>query len=332
MRRRVAACAVACVVATFTRAASATPTSRLTYLRSTGAERCPDEGELRKAIAARLGYDPFFSWARRTVVAEIGRAKGRFLATVKILDESGVVRGERTLASTSDDCVEVMTALALAISIAVDDFELDMPAPPAPPSADAVVPAALPPARAAPPPEATPPPERIAPAATPPSTTFHVWLTPVATVGASPALALGAQAGFETRFRGIASLGLEARGDLPASKTVLRGARVRSNLVLVSLAACLRAPAPLFICGLGALGSFHESGGGLAEAQSDDALFAALGARVGIALPLTGAFFFLAHGDALTPLTRHVVQIDRENVFEVAPVMGSAGIGAGATF
>jgi hypothetical protein len=33
---------------------------------------CPDEPALRKAVAARVGYDPFFPWAEQTVVVQIG--------------------------------------------------------------------------------------------------------------------------------------------------------------------------------------------------------------------------------------------------------------------
>ncbi|MGH7440137.1 MAG: hypothetical protein ACRENE_30975, partial [Polyangiaceae bacterium] len=55
------------------RTAGATPSARLVYSRTTEASSCPDEAELRKAVATRLGYDPFFSWARQTVVVQISR-------------------------------------------------------------------------------------------------------------------------------------------------------------------------------------------------------------------------------------------------------------------
>ncbi len=189
-------------------------------------------------------------------------------------------------------------------------------------------------AAAAPVPDPAPPHERPTPPTepSPAPRSFHVWLTPVASFGAAPATSLGGPGGHRGPVRGIVSLGVEGRADLPASASALGGARVSTNLVLGSLAACLRAPSPLFVCGLAAIGSFHESGSNLERAQSENAFFAALGARLGIALPLTRTFFFLAHADALSPLTRHIVQVDGQNVFEVSPVMGSFGIGAGATF
>jgi hypothetical protein len=37
----------------------AAPTAKLSYVRGEGAEACADEADLKKAVAARLGYDPF---------------------------------------------------------------------------------------------------------------------------------------------------------------------------------------------------------------------------------------------------------------------------------
>ncbi len=53
--------------------AAAAPTGRLVYSRAPGAESCADEATLRRSVAARVGYDPFFPWAKRTVVANLAR-------------------------------------------------------------------------------------------------------------------------------------------------------------------------------------------------------------------------------------------------------------------
>src|SRR5579859_7764190 len=99
----------------------ASPSAKLTYVRGSGAEKCPDEGALRKAVATRLGYDPFFPWATTTVVAEVTASRRGFHGQVQILDEHGDLRGRRALDATSGDCADMVRALALAISIAVDD-------------------------------------------------------------------------------------------------------------------------------------------------------------------------------------------------------------------
>ena len=136
-RRRMAAAVAAALLGLAARA-EASPSAKLTYLRAEGAERCPDEAELRKAVAARLGYDVFFPWAKTTVVVEITRAPKGFHGAVKFVGASGLVKGQRALDSKSDDCADIVRALALTVSIAIDDFGLDgsVPAPapePAPP-------------------------------------------------------------------------------------------------------------------------------------------------------------------------------------------------------
>src|SRR5688500_17870579 len=71
------------------------PTSRLTYARGAGAEGCPEELTVRQAVAARLGYDPFFAAADKTIVARILRNREELRATVELVDDRGMVRGVR---------------------------------------------------------------------------------------------------------------------------------------------------------------------------------------------------------------------------------------------
>lgn len=113
------------VVLLWVRGACAFPTTRLTYQRGTGAEHCPDEAVLRKAVSARLGYDPFFPWADRTIVARIEADRGIVRGSVELLDEQGVVRGSRKLHAKENQCEELVSGMALAISIAIDPTSLD---------------------------------------------------------------------------------------------------------------------------------------------------------------------------------------------------------------
>src|SRR5262245_48766612 len=94
--------------------ARATPTSRLTYVRGPGAEGCPDEGELRRAVAERLGYDPFFPTAGRTIVAQVTHGAAGYGGELKITDAAGVSLGERVLPTKTRDCGEIVKSLALA--------------------------------------------------------------------------------------------------------------------------------------------------------------------------------------------------------------------------
>src|SRR6266550_1775577 len=71
------------------------PSSRLVYALGVGAEGCPGEGALRHAVAARLGYDPFFPSAERTIMVVIATKGTELEAKVYLVDTSGVVQGLR---------------------------------------------------------------------------------------------------------------------------------------------------------------------------------------------------------------------------------------------
>ncbi|HSO36473.1 MAG TPA: hypothetical protein VLT33_28300, partial [Labilithrix sp.] len=139
---RALAFACAAALATAARTALASPSAKLVYVRGSGAEACPGEAELRKAVAARIGYDPFFPAAQKTVIAQVTRSPSGYRGKVQIVGDDGNVRGERELASKGDDCAELVSTMALAVSIALDDLD---EAPPAP-APDAAPPAEAPPA------------------------------------------------------------------------------------------------------------------------------------------------------------------------------------------
>jgi hypothetical protein len=339
LRRRTFAAAVAALALVVgAPAASASPSAKLTYLRAEGAERCPDEAELKRAVAARLGYDVFFPWAKTTVVVEITRAPKGFHGAVKFVDARGVVKGQRALDSKSDDCADVVRALALTVSIAIDDFGLDDVPKPAPAPEPAPVPEPEPEPEPAPEPAPSPAPApEPAPApapvsATPPRRTeLALWVAPTVSFGVAPAAAVGAHVDVDVR-RGPLSIGLEARADLPSSAAAPQGGRVSTHLLLASVVPCVRALAPLALCAVGSFGDFFESGAGLAAPSSGSAPFAAVGGRVAAFIPVTDRLFVATHVDVLAALTRHVVQIDDAEAFHVPPASATLGLGAGARF
>jgi hypothetical protein len=99
MRLRPALAATFGAVALLSRAALASPQARLVYGRSEGADVCPDESELRKAVAARIGYDPFFPTAPRTVVVTIATRGNHLSASVQLFDDGAHSQGARVLES-----------------------------------------------------------------------------------------------------------------------------------------------------------------------------------------------------------------------------------------
>jgi hypothetical protein len=96
------------------------PSSRLVYARGEGAESCPPETFVRQAVAARLGYDPFFVSADKTIIAEIARDRGELRGRVALVDERGFVQGAREFRLPPGQCDELVATMALAVSIAVD--------------------------------------------------------------------------------------------------------------------------------------------------------------------------------------------------------------------
>jgi hypothetical protein len=332
---------MACLTLALASPARATPSAKLTYSRGHGAERCPEEPELRRSVAARLGYDLFFPWAAVTVVVEITKARARgFHARVEIVDSHGLVRGQRAIDATSEDCGDVVRAVALAISIAVDDFDIETVPPPTT-SEPLPPPVATPPERSAPPPPPAPAKDRPPPARPEPRrhapgrVSLEGSVAPIVSLGVAPTAAFGMSANLGARYR-MLSLELEGRGDLPAAGNPTSNGRIDTYVLLGSVAPCVHADVTLAssleACALFSLGTFHESGSDLQSPHTGSAPYAAAGARVGVELPLRGPVFYVAHVDGLATLTRHSVQIDGQTVFTLPPLAASVGFGAGLHF
>jgi hypothetical protein len=253
-------------------------------VRDEGARSCPGEAALRAGVAARLGYDPFFAWATRTIIVELEGAHRGFRARAKIVDGEGHVIGQRLLESPSKDCDDLIGSLALAISLAIDDLpveplppvERDAPrdalATPEPPRATAIVAVS---GEAEPPPA---PPMRVR------SWTFVSSAGIHGSLGTAPSPALGLPAGLGVRGSWW-SLTVEGRSDFPVSMTLSDGGRLSSSLLLAGLVPCAHLRVGLFACLQGALGSFRGASDGISMPLSDSAFFAGAGGRVGYGGP-----------------------------------------------
>src|SRR5207237_463427 len=113
---RAAGAFTACTSVFAARTANASPSARLVYARDPSAAACPDEGRLREAVSRRVGYDPFFPWAKLTVVVEMTSDTRVFTARVMAVDAAGLSRGIRELKSGIDGCRGLIDDAALAIS------------------------------------------------------------------------------------------------------------------------------------------------------------------------------------------------------------------------
>jgi hypothetical protein len=315
--------------------AFATPSARLVYARSEDAASCPDESALRRAVEARFGYDPFFAWARQTVVAQISRDGPRYVARVQLVDEQGLARGTRELRSDEDDCAEVFDAAALAISIALDASAATATAPSSPPppapNPDDEVPAGppVPGMGAAPPPDANA--GKVAPG---PPSPMRLGVEALAGAFIGPNVSPGG-AVFASYRRGALSVGLdlEAEWSAPANATLPDSSppsgRLASALFAAAVVPCFHR-GKAFVCAVGQLGWLEAWGWGVDVGQSMGTPFVSFGARVGVEWPLGQRLFVRAHADLLANLELANLELDGQTVWTVFPVGGAVGLGLGA--
>ena len=283
--------------------ARATPSARLVYSRGHGAESCADEAALRRAVASRVGYDPFFPWAKRTVVAEISAAGARYFARVFLVDERGIEQGSRTL-EVQGDCSELLDTAALAIAIAIDPHSL------APRKPDA---AALPPPASPPVTRNSVEAVRPGPAAAqsvPLSTAlatarvrFEGEIATVTSVGVAPLPAIGIALGGGVRA-GRLSLAIEGRIDAPASVPTARASDGSSGVVSSWLAVATLVPCwhvgPTVVCALAQGGSMRVGTDATVVARWNP--WWAVGGRFGVDVPLDGDLALRVDSDLLADL------------------------------
>lgn len=319
--------------------AHAAPSARFIYVRGKGTETCPSETDVREAVRARLGYEPFSIFATSTMFAEVTSAKGGFVANLKLVDAGNTVRGDRVL-EVRGDCAELMDAMALTISIAIDPKSImrddkgslassDATPAQAPASDEPPVPQG--PAIAAPPPMADPASEPTAPATAAaklderPTRAAFVSLGPLVSLGSAPSLSVGGTFGIEGRIGRLAG-GIEGRADLPSSASADGLSRVESSLRAGTLFAGVREGA-FFATGVILVGQISATSTGVTEPKDSAALVAATGARAGVAVPLTDRLEARVRGEVLANLTRHTLELDGRKAFEYPAALGSVSVG-----
>lgn len=329
--------ALVAILATTTaaRTALASPSARLVYARDAGTETCPAEADLRKAVATRIGYDPFFPAATKTVIAQISRAPKGYRGRVQIVGDDGNVRGSRDLASQGDDCSELLSALALAISIALDDLDDGKP-PPAGSAATDAPPATPPPAiDPAPPPtpterdaarDAPAPPVR----ADPNALRLYASLGPTASLAIAPSPAVGGSIAVTLRY-GLFAGRLALRADLPATGDLAGGGTVKTNVFVTTASACLRGDVPFVCLGLG-IGSFAASTAGVFRPSDDTAVLVTGSASAGADVPLSARLYLEPFVEAGIVATRHRVTVDGVESYRLPIFAGAAGIHLGWRF
>lgn len=238
---------------------TAAPSARLEYSVAPGIDGCPDERWVHASVGARLGRDPFVDDAPTRVVVNISRgAPPALVALVEVTRPDGRV-GKRTLDSPTGDCLELASAVELAVSLALDPASKRAPvveAPPPPPVKEVVV---------------QPPPPPVSPP--PPSVTPFGRAGLLMTAGALPGFSGGVLVGGGVLLRHF-SIALEGRAHLP-TRVLTSDSTTTTFLALASLVPCLEL-GRVSGCLVGSVGPFQFDDG----SQRQTSVMAQGGARV----------------------------------------------------
>lgn len=302
--------------------AAAAPRWRLSYVPEPDAA-CPEEAELRQAVAARLGWDPFSADGADTVVARINQRGDGFSGSVELLDEAGASRGRRALEARAATCSEMARALAISISIAVDpDHALDVETPVQ--SADL----APKPEPAVPAPTTSEPSQRadVAPRRSDPRE--HESALSVAAVsmwGVAPALAWGGTLRFQKRFAWLA-LGGGMLGLASPSARISTTESLRSTLAAGNLEACM-VGGVLEGCLVGLAGATWARADDVAQPRTDAGAFVAAGGRLALMTPLSSSVSFFADASVLGIAAPVRAAVDGVEIWRAPPVAVALALG-----
>ena len=309
--------------------------ARLRYDLDDSQGGCATEAAFRARVTSRLGYDPFRAESAIQMRVRITARGAHARADVALIQE-GRPLGQRSL--EDGRCEALSDAVASAVALVLDPVAA-IRGPEATPIAAVDTPAPAPaPAPSAPPAAISPPPPIDVPViassiSAPAEPPFVPFAHADGTIGftRAPAVLLGARLGLGVR-RGAFSAAAEAHFEtMPASARLTPIDRVEVTMLSGALVPCGHFGV-IQICGVFTLGSVQARALDLAHAEVQRSLFAVLGLRAGVVLPLSRWLALRAHGSLGLPLSRAAYVIDGGTAFTTAPVDASASVGAEVHF
>ena len=291
----------------------------LTYEVEPGLAQCPDERWVKQAVAARLGVDPFIPSAEVRVAARIRKAAPGLAATVQVTNPQGESLGKRELTSVTGDCLELASAMELAIAIAVDPQHLVAPVPEVePPPGGGPEPAPPPPAPVpAPVPVVAPPPE-----ATGSGPELQAGVAGFAGLGLAPSVLPGLALAVRLQWSRF-SLGLEGRADL-AAQVGFDGGRIGSTVFLGALVPCARF-GRFDACGVLSAGALRVSADLTSPPRQETSPLVLAGARAAFELSITSWLSIRPYAELEVVITRTTLSSGTTRVWATLPVAGTVG-------
>jgi hypothetical protein len=306
------------------------PAVHLEFTRATGADSCPDGAAMRDRVSERLGRDvrgassaPGLVGHDTVVIGDMRRDRDHWTGTVELHDETGAVRGRRSLTSRASTCDDLAETMVLTVALILDADEQAHKTVAS--GSSAAAPSATP-AEPEQPPEldvvATPAPEQGRRAR------YSAGAGASASLGVEPAVAAGIDA-FVARASDHFMIGLEGQIGLPAGTPSPSGTRVNGEIAVASIVPCYRA-GPLLGCAVASGGVFRGSDGAN-DSEHPSAPYAAMGARLAALVPVSmsgvGCGLRLTL-DVVAPFTRPTLAIGKENVWTAPAIGGSLGVAA----
>src|ERR1017187_5413769 len=307
--------------------------ARLIYERGFGAASCPDEEELRAAVAKRVGFDAFDEAAERLLSCRVERVGRVLRARIDVGFGSNQQPAARELVSAQADCRELAEAVQLAFSIAINPLVVAAQAESAPSSEPPPVENRPNPALSSKLAEsahfaaAKPPPTIAAPrsAAQTPGLRLRLGADAAIPAGLDPGLAYAASLHTGLR-RNRLSVSLEFRALAPSSFAVGRGS------LHVWQWAALLAPCTHWgafaACLVGSAGRIHGRGEGFVINEQSSSLSASAGARAAWEYPQHGQKLRLRLSlDLMVALTQPHFALGGVDAWAPPPVAAVLGVG-----
>jgi hypothetical protein len=298
----------------------------LVYERGPGAESCPDESELTRAVQARLGEDRLAPGDGQGFRVEIQRGTDGFTARVTLIGahESPWIRQFEG----TDDCAELVQAIALAMSLAINP-ELALEPTVSPPPGERE-PESTPPEPAPQTPAKEPPaPAEPARARRPAQGAIVRWgfgALVHGAFGAEPEPALGLTLLARAR-RAELSLGIEGRFERALDRELSSGGSVETSLLAAAVSPCFHFE--WFAgCGVGLVGSLRASSVDVPDQRSDAGVYAAVGGRAGVEARLSPSVALVGRFDALVRVVPVEALRNGQVIWTAPPVSAALGLGA----
>lgn len=299
--------------------------AKLRYEAGPDDARCPQEQAFRQKVAQRLGYDPFRPDADRELRVTFD-LRGKEVRATLSLQNPNRAAGKRELSDAR--CEALADAVASAAALALDPIAAQRPDPPPEPQK---APTEEPKPVAPPLP---PPPLPLAPVAQARAQEHgdvllpRVYVDGAGTLARTPSIALGARAGAGVRY-GLFSAAIEAEiGTQPSDALLTLRDRVSAWTLAGALAPCGHVDI-LEACGLLGVGNRQVKALDVLVPVARSTIFAFMGARVGVAYPLSRGFSLRLNATLEVPFTRTAYAVDGAVAYTSSPVDGGVGLGVG---